>query len=633
MAMKRLSNLYDIRGLLRASRHTIRKFPFIHHIIHNIAILMSRSSSGAQFIKEIIEPQYPSKAEYKQWIEQFDTLSKYERYQIINKIELDSPSICFSLLMPVYNVNPIYLRQAIDSVVGQIYPNWQLCIVDDASDDESIWEVLKLAAKDDPRIKVQRRDENGNVCAASNDALALSTGDYVAFLDHDDTISERALYDVFAAIKANPNSALIYSDEDKIDGANARTDPYFKPDWDGELILSQNYVNHLAIFRRQRVIDIGGLRVGLEGAQDHDLVLRFTEGLPSADIVHIPRVLYHWRQLASAPTLSERGLEKCRSAACRAVTEHLLRMGDKNSIVSEGGQNEPLVKIKRMPKIPHKKVSVIIPTRDRAELLRQCIDSIFQKTTYPNYEILIVDNDSTERGTFAFFDSIIGMDNIKIIPAPGPFNYSRINNIAAQFSRGEILIFLNNDIVVHDEKWMPALVAQAERPNVGIVGAKLLFGDGRIQHGGIVLGVGREISIAGNLYSGASASDLGYFGHLSVARNVSAVTGACMAIRKSLFLEVGGFEEEGLPIAYNDVDLCLRAREAGFDVIWTPDATLTHLESASRGTENQTGQLEKYAGEIAYMNLKWGRILNSDPFYGPHFDRLRGDFRLKSGDV
>ena len=266
----------------------------------------------------------------------------------------------------------------------------------------------------------------------------------------------------------------------------------------------------------------------------------------------------------------------------------------------------------------------------RADLLENCVSSLMRVTDYDAYEILIVDNDSIEDETAMLFFRLEKDPRVRLIHAPGPFNYSKINNQAAANAKGEILIFLNNDIEVREREWMSALVAQAERPTVGAVGAKLYYGDGRIQHGGIVLGVGRDIAVAGNLYSGAAANDPGYFNHLRMARNLSAVTGACLAIRKAVFQEVGGFNEVDLPIAYNDVDICLRVRGAGYQVIWTPYAELTHLESASRGSDDQASQLQRYATEISYMRRKWEATLERDPFYGPNFDRVRGDFRLRT---
>ena len=625
MPRLRLKSSTLVRDLVRVSLRLVRRFPALHSVVHTVAVQASRQSWGARLIRSILEPQYPSAREYAIWIRDFDTLNDAEIDLLRTRVQAFQCAPLISIVMPVCDPELRHLVEAIASVRRQFYPNWELCIVDDASRDDSIWNALLAEAAIDPRIKILKRRENGHVCAATNDAIGLTTGAFIAFMDHDDLLADCALYEVAAVLEVSPNAQLVYSDEDKIDASGVRSDPYFKPDWDGELILSQNFVNHLAVFRRERVLELGGLREGFEGAQDHDLVLRFTEGLSSSGIIHIARVLYHWRQLSGAKTFSESSLERCHQASRRAVADHFARLGDKLASVSAGPASSVPIVVIRAPSHPLKSVSVIIPTRDRADLLEICVSSLMRVTDYDAYEILIVDNDSIEDETAMLFFRLEKDPRVRLIHAPGPFNYSKINNQAAANAKGEILIFLNNDIEVREREWMSALVAQAERPTVGAVGAKLYYGDGRIQHGGIVLGVGRDIAVAGNLYSGAAANDPGYFNHLRMARNLSAVTGACLAIRKAVFQEVGGFNEVDLPIAYNDVDICLRVRGAGYQVIWTPYAELTHLESASRGSDDQASQLQRYATEISYMRRKWEATLERDPFYGPNFDRVRGD--------
>lgn len=607
----------------------IRRRPWLHKPMHAVAVKLAKRRVFSTMIKEVLEEQYLTAYEYDQWVAANDTLTDADRAGIAAHIARMIAPPTISVIMPAYNSDERFLREAIASVRGQLYPHWELCVADDASPAPHVWAVLQEAAAQDSRIKATRRAENGHISAASNTALTLATGAFVALMDHDDLLAPHALYEMAAELEAHPDADMLFSDEDKVDAAGRRGEPYFKPGWNPELMLGQNVVKHLVVVRRSLMEKVGGLRGGFEGSQDWDLVLRVSEATTPARIRHIPAILYHWRQQEGLASFSTAQLERCQDAARRAVLEHLERTGSPGAeieILPKGG----LMSVKRLLPQPAPLVSVIVPTRDRAELLAQCAEGVLNGTDYRNLELLIVDNDSVEPATHALFEKLKADSRVRIVPAPGPFNYSRINNQAVREAGGEILLLLNNDVVMTDRAWLSELVSQAARPEVGAVGALLFYGDGRVQHGGVILGVGGDPPVAGHLYAGARTVMRSYFGHLRLARNVSAVTAACLAMRKTVFDEVGGFDEENLAVAFNDVDLCLKIRAAGCQVVWTPRAAMTHLESASRGADTHGAASKRFGREIAHMRARWGEVLDNDPYYGPNFDPAHVDYRLAS---
>jgi glycosyltransferase involved in cell wall biosynthesis len=608
----------------------IRRVPLVHRPVHWVAVLLVKTPLGARLIRSVLSTEAHSPTTYEAWVEAHDTLSDDDRAAIAAHVGRMARTPLISVVMPAYETPIALLREAIESVRGQLYPHWELCIADDASPDPGVWKLLSGYAKSDPRIKVVRREVNGHICAATNSALALATGEFVALMDHDDLLAERALYEVAALLERRPDADLIYSDEDKVDGAGRRFEPHAKTDWNYELLLGQNMISHLGVYRRALVDALGGLREGFEGSQDYDLALRVAERTEPSRIHHIPWVLYHWRQKGETASFSESFMARCADAARRAVAEHLARVGD-DAVVENQPELPAWLHVRRSPPEPNPLVSVIVPTRDRAELLAMCADGVLNRTRYRNLELLIVDNDSVEPATQALFKELQAADpRVRIIPAPGPFNFSALNNQAAAEARGEILLLLNNDISMEDDRWLDELVAHAVRPNVGAVGARLLFPDGRVQHAGVILGVGDTTPVAGHLGYLQAGDDRGYYGHLAMTRNVSAVTAACMALRRSVFEEVGGLDAEALPIAFNDVDLCLKIRARGYDIVWTPFAELTHHESASRGADEAGEARARFHKEIAVMRRRWGEVLDNDPFYGPAFDRFASDYRLAS---
>ena len=616
----------SVRDLARNLLKAVRRAPVLHGFVHGVAVAMTKTRWGERLVRDLTGPQAQSDDEYRDWVARYDTLSDDDRQAILAHIgRLERPPL-ISVIMSTWRSDERLLREAVASVTGQLYPHWQLCIADDASPGEDVWRVLTELAADDPRIRILRREANGGIAAATNSALSLATGEFVAFLDHDDLLAEQALYEIAAELAAHPDADLLFSDEDKIDDCGVRSQPHIKTAFDPELMLGQNAVNHLCVIRRSVVEALGGLREGFDGAQDHDLVLRVSER--TQHIRHVPAVLYHWRWQGTQGSYSRERQAQCADAAARAVSEHLARTGQAAAVLPWTGGPMWLAVRRALPS-PAPKVSIIVPTRDRADLLARCADGVLTGTGYPDLQLLIVDNGSAEVATVALFDRLSADPRVKVLPAPGAFNFADLNNRAVIEAAGDIVVLLNNDISVIAPDWLTELVAQAVRPNVGAVGALLLYPDDTVQHAGVVLGVGDyRDPVAAHVGAGVDARSPGYQGALALARNVSAVTAACLAIRKDVYQHVRGMDAERLPVAFNDVDLCLKVRAAGYDVIWTPRARLHHHESASRGSDLAPEAAARLAGEMAVMRERWGAVLDDDPYYGPLFDKRHAQFRL-----
>jgi GT2 family glycosyltransferase len=538
-----------------------------------------------------------------------------------------SQSIRFSILLPVHCPKLSHLRKAIASVIGQDYSNWELCITDDGSRKESITTLLG-ALQDDPRIKFASLESSGGIANATNSSIAMATGDWMVFLDHDDLLTRDALGRIAAAIKGNPGLRLIYSDEDKISTWGWRFDPYFKPDWSPDLLLSQNYLCHLVAVRTDFVRELGGIREGFDGAQDWDFVLRATERCRSAEIHHIPHVLYHWRAARGSTSRSLKSKPAVPDASKRALMEAC----DRKGIVIEGIEQMSRgghFRIRRSLPSPPPLVSVIIPTRNQPELLKKCLLGLREKTDYPALEILVVDNGSDDPAMEEIYSR--ERERIHLLRDPRPFNFSAMNNQAAEQATGEILLLLNNDVEPLDPDWLREMVTHAVRPEIGAVGAMLLYPDGRIQHAGITLGISGPMRVGGVAgHPGKRMRpDTRVMGNLlRVTRNVSAVTGACLAIRKTIYREVGGLEEEGLPVAFNDVDFCIRVMQAGYRNLWTPHARLTHHESLSRGGEDSPEKIARFRREVGIMRKRWGELLDKDPYYNPNLTLVHENWGL-----
>ena len=530
-----------------------------------------------------------------------------------------------SLLMPVYNPPERWLVRAIESMQAQTYPHWELCVADDASTRPYVREILARFSTSDPRIKVVHRDVNGHISAASNSALALATGDFTGLLDHDDELAPHALAEIARVLAARPDARILYTDEDKIDHRGWRFSPNFKPDWNPDLLLSQNYIGHLAVYHTGLLHELGGFHIGYEGAQDWDLALRATSRVPASCIIHLPQVLYHWRAIPGSTALKQSEKSYVLAAGKRALQDHLTRHGiDADVLPVRGGHWRVR---RRLPACPPR-VSLIIPTRNHVGLLRTCVESIFQHTRYPNFEILVIDNGSDEPDTLVYLRELADR-GVKILRDDGPFNYSALNNRAVAHATGEVLGFLNNDLEVITPEWLEEMVSQAIRPEVGAVGAMLYFPDERVQHAGVVLGIGATPSsggVAGHAFKYFARGHTGRTNRLRVLQNYSAVTAACLLVRRKVFMEAGGFDEVNLAVAYNDVDFCLRLSTTGYRNVWTPFAELYHHESASRGADDTPAKKALWEREFAYMRRTWGPLLDRDPHYNPNLTLTHEDF-------
>jgi glycosyltransferase involved in cell wall biosynthesis len=568
----------------------------------------------------VVNGQTLDRNDYQAWIKLYDTLDDKAIEKIKTEMAEFSKSPKISVVMPVFNVSLNFLEEAIKSVQNQIYENWELCIADDASTDREIRPFLESLAQKDSRIKIVYREKNGHISAASNSALELAEGEYVALLDNDDLLSTHAFFYVVKAILANPDVALIYSDEDKINDNGFRYDPYFKCELNYELLLAQNMICHLAVYRKDLLKELKGFRVGYEGAQDYDLALRVLEKVGAQKIVHIPKVLYHWRAISGSTALNINEKYYATYSGRRVIAEHLVRSGRGGSV--SPAPTVPFMNRVRYPLPEHLPlVSIIIPTRDRAGLLEMCLNSLFKKTIYENYEILIVDNGSVEDATKEFFERQ-PKDKVRIIRDDSPFNYSRLNNLAVDKSKGDVICLMNNDIEILTPDWIEEMLSFVMQPDVGCVGARLWYPDGGLQHGGVISGIG---GVAGHSHKYLKKGNLGYFARAVLHQSLSAVTGACLMIRKSVWEEVGGLEEQ-LAVAFNDVDFCLRVREAGYRNVWTPYAEMIHHESLSRGAEDTPDKQKRFIQEINLMKTRWSSALQNDFAYSPNLTNEHEDF-------
>ncbi|BET69639.1 hypothetical protein ASA1KI_45570 [Opitutales bacterium ASA1] len=571
------------------------------------------------------EPHDP----YRLWMRHHEDRSSAELQRQRDEAAGWSHGPLVSVVMPVYDAPERWLRRAIESVREQTYPHWELCIADDASPAPHVRRVLEEAAAADSRIKVAFRETNGHISAASNSALALAAGDWIALLDHDDELAPDALFRVVAGLIQNPDTDLVYSDEDKISEDGVRSTPYFKPDFLPDLLLGQNFICHLAVYRASLVRELGGFRVGYEGSQDWDLALRVVERTSPERIRHIPRVLYHWRTIAgsTALLLSEKSYPV--EAARKALTDHLARTAQPAELVTVPGGHW---RIKHRLPEPAPLVSLVIPTRNGLHLLRQCVESILAKTTYRNFEILVVDNGSDDPETLAWLREIASdaptadRPVIRVLRDDRPFNYSALNNTAVAQARGEFVALINNDLEAISPDWLEEMLSQAARPGVGCVGAMLYYPDDTIQHAGVVLGIG---GVAGHAFKRFPRGSEGVFNRARLVQNYSAVTAACLVVRKSTYEQVGGLGEKKLAVAFNDVDFCLKVRAAGYRNVWTPFAELYHHESASRGLEDTPEKHVRFRSEIETMLERWGDLLRADPAYNPNLTLEHEDFSIE----
>ncbi len=519
-----------------------------------------------------------------------------------------------SVVVPAYNTPERFFTEMVKSVRAQTYPHWELCIADGGSSTSH-------RISEDNRIRLQQLDDNRGIAGNTNAALAMATGDYIAFLDHDDVMAPFAFHAVAEAINRHPDADFFYSDEDKLDEAGQRVDPCFKPGWSPDLLRHHNYICHLVVLKRSLLERLGGIRPGFDGAQDYDLVLRASE--TAQQIVHIPQVLYHWRLHPQSTAQNTASKQYLVDAGKRVLEEHLHRSGTVARVLPAEQPGEYRVSY-QLPRQPL--VSVLIPNRDQPELLGRCIESL-SKSSYANYEILILENGSSQDDTHTYYRQLERDLRVRVMHWTRPFNFAAINNYGATHARGEVLLFLNNDVEAIHPDWLEAMVTHAMRPEIGAVGAKLLFADGTIQHAGVVLGMG---GVAGHVHSRFPREADGYLGRLRQVQDVAAVTGACLMTRRDLFERVGGFDERFV-LAYNDVDYGMNVRALGLRVLWTPEAELYHLESKTRGYEDDPAKQERFRREFDLFRRKWAKALEAgDPYFNPNFRLDRADCALRA---
>lgn len=588
-----------------------------YNILKGIRYL--RHFGWKEFRIRLAERMEPEEVPYGPWYEDYRVKPEELKQQ---KKRRWKQEICFSIAVPVYRTPETFLRQMIESVTGQSYGNWELCIANGSPDDKKVRTVLEEYAGRDPRIRVKNL-ENQGIAGNSNAALVMAKGDYVGFLDHDDLLAPNALYEAAAYLEKYPQTDMLYTDEDKVtEDLSVHFQPHLKPDFNLDLLRSNNYICHFLIVKRTLALRAGEFRQEYEGAQDYDFVLRCAD--QACRIGHVPEILYHWRTSRSSTADNPASKMYAYDAGKRAIEAHLQRRGEKGevSLKKDLGFYRVVYPVKKQERI-----SVVIPSKDQWETLKACLDSIREKTTYPDYEIIVVENNSREPETFAYYKTIDGKDNIRVITWDKPFNYSAINNFGIRHASGQYVICLNNDIQVITGGWMEELLGVCQREEVGVVGAKLYYPDDTIQHAGIVVGIG---GIAGSLFVGMKRERSGYLHKASLMQDLSAVTAACMMVKKKAFEEAGGFEEK-LAVAFNDVDLCLKIREKGYLVVYDPYVEMYHYESKTRGREDTKEKVRRFQGEIEYMRTRWiGILKEGDPCYNKNLSLSKWNYSLKA---
>jgi glycosyltransferase involved in cell wall biosynthesis len=606
---QRLNTVKKIRAKIKQDSSLIKKF--ISSVKHN-GLKQSILKVKAQLHKSEIEEKYDIKYTYIE--PNLTTEIKKEMNNFLQK-----PLI--SIIMPVYNVDPKWLDLAIKSIENQWYESWELCIADDKSTNKKTIDYLKSI--NNPKIKVKILEKNLNISGASNAALELTSGEFIALMDNDDEITPDALYEVVKAINET-NAEFIYSDEDKLEMNGDFSDPHFKPNFAPDLFLSQNYISHLGVVKKSLIEKVRGWEIGLEGAQDYDLYLKIFEH--TNKIYHIPKVLYHWRKIPGS-TASEFSDKSYAQEAGRKSIENTIKRRNLKAKVLNGkypGTYKVDYIIEGKPL-----VSIVIPFKDKPELLKMCIDSISEKSTYTNFEIIGISNNSQEKEVFDLMKYYETKDKrIKFYEYNVPFNYSQINNFAVNnYVNGKHIILLNNDIEIITSNWIEEMLMHSQRQEIGCVGVKLYYPNDTIQHAGITIGV---LKLAGHNFKHLDKNVSAYFGRESVIYNVSAVTAACLMVKTNIFKELNGLNETDLKVAFNDVDFCLRVQEKGYKNVFTPYCEAYHHESISRGTEDNSEKIARFNAEVDYMQKRHKDILlDGDPYYNPNLTLDREDFSLR----
>ena len=572
-----------------------------------------------EFLVRLSERMEPEEVPYGPWFEKHKASREQLEKQRARKWDR-TPLL--SIVVPAYRTPEEFLEQMMDSLLAQSYENWELCIANGSPEDDRMQKVLREYTKKDSRIRVKNLEENLGIAGNTNAALAMASGEFVGLLDHDDLLAPNALYEVADRIVADEQTDVLYTDEDKVTtDLKEHFQPHFKPDFSIDLLRSNNYICHFFVVRRTLLEKTGGFRREFDGAQDYDFIFRCTEA--AEKIVHIPEVLYHWRTHKESTADNPVSKMYAFEAGKRAIESHLERCREQGVVshtkdmgfyrVDYPVQGSPLV-------------SVVIPNKDHSDMLMRCVNSIKEKTTWKNYEIIIAENNSVQKETFDCYQKLQEDSRIRVITWEGEFNYSAINNFAVREARGEYLLFLNNDVEVISEGWMTFMLGNCQREEVGIVGAKLYYPDDTIQHAGTIIGIG---GIAGHAFLNMPRSRTGYLHKASIQLNVSAVTAACMMMKRSVFESLQGFEER-LSVAFNDVDLCLRTVQAGYLVVYLPWAQLYHYESRSRGAEDSEEKIRRFQGEIEFMRSRWiGLLKSGDPYYNKNLTLSKWNYSLR----
>ena len=572
-----------------------------------------------EFWIRLCERMEPEEVPYGPWFEKHKPSA--EELERQRKKKWKNPPL-ISVAVPAYRTPPGFLEQMILSVKEQTYPHWELCIVNASRGEDGMEQVLGRYAGGDERIRVKNLEENLGIAGNTNEALEMARGEFVGLLDHDDLLAPQALFRIAEALTADPQADAVYTDEDKVTtDLSEHFQPHFKPDFNLDLLRSNNYITHFFVVRTRLAREAGGFRKEFDGAQDYDFIFRCTE--EAKKVLHVPEVLYHWRTHKASTADNPASKMYAFEAGKRAIEAHLARCGQEGTVslrkdlgfyrVEYPVQGEPLV-------------SILIPNRDQKETLEKCLNSIWEKSTYNNYEILIVENNSSSPEIFNYYREIEKRPGVQILTWKEGFNYSAINNFGEKSAAGDYLLFLNNDVEVINPRWIEELLGNCQRKEVGIVGAKLYYPDDTIQHAGTVIGIG---GIAGHAFLNMPRSRTGYLHKASLQMDLSAVTAACMMMKRQVFKQLGGFEER-LSVAFNDVDLCLRTVQAGYLVVYNPEVELYHYESKSRGAEDSEEKVRRFQEEIEFMRCRWMDLLKKgDPYYNRNLTLSKWNYSLR----
>lgn len=611
--LKRTNKIWDqIKKIFKLNQYT--------HMFCKVLKCFIKNGPKITFLK--IKQKLNNESVFNDYVKQhFLTDEEYN----IEKNRKFEKQIKFSILVPLYNTPKQFLCEMIESCINQTYSNWELCLADGSdSEHKYVGNVVKQYVNKDSRIKYKILQNNRGISENTNQCISMASGEYIALFDHDDLLHNAALFEYMKVIEEK-NADFIYSDE-AIFGKNLKDiqEIHFKPDFAVDNLRTYNYICHFTVFKKSLLDKVGLFRKEFDGSQDHDMIFRLTE--KAENIVHVPKVLYYWRRHANSTAQDINSKSYAINNGIKAVNEHLKRCNIDG--FAQSSEEFPTIYRLTYKIMSNPKISILIPNKDNIKVLRICIDSIINKSTYKNYEIIVIENNSTEKETFNYYQTLEKYKNIKIVryESKGEFNYSAINNYGVKYASGEHLLFLNNDIEVISENWLQEMLMYSQREDIGAVGAKLYYENETIQHAGVIIGIG---GFAGHSHRHIDRRCGGYFSRCKIQQNLSAVTAACLMMRKNVFEEINGFDES-FKVALNDVDLCLRIRKLSYLIAWTPYAELYHYESISRGYEDTPEKKKRFEGEVEKFQDRWKNELEQgDPYYNPNLTLGAEDFSLK----